>query len=133
ARVMLPMMMVQTLFFLRKKIYDLRHRIFEENFGDFVTPMRSERLQNKFNFIYQFASRCMQEVLIHRQASMGSAIKTAILSKVLKSSADTSHVEEDLNLLMSSCNDVVSAEVPNMLRDIAKAIDDKASFVQLSD
>jgi len=35
--------------------------------------------------------------------------------------------------MVSSCNDVISAEVPNSLRDIAKSIKDKQTFRQLSD
>ncbi len=42
-------------------------------------------------------------------------------------------MESDFNLLISSCNEVVSAEVPNSLREIAKSIADKESFRQLSD
>ena len=42
-------------------------------------------------------------------------------------------MEDDFNLLISSCDEVISAEVPNNLRDIAKAIEDKKQFIQLSD
>ena len=35
--------------------------------------------------------------------------------------------------MLSSCNDVISAEVPNSLRDIAKSIKNKERFRQLSD
>ena len=35
--------------------------------------------------------------------------------------------------MISSCNDVISAEVPNSLREIAKSINDKEHFRQLSD
>ncbi len=34
---------------------------------------------------------------------------------------------------MSSCTDVISAEVPNTLRDIAKSIKNKKHFIQMSD
>ena len=43
------------------------------------------------------------------------------------------YLEEDFNLLISSCDDVISAEVPNSLRDIANSIKDKERFRQLSD
>ena len=43
------------------------------------------------------------------------------------------HFEEDFNLMISSCNDVISAEVPNILREIAVCIKDKDRFRQLSD
>jgi hypothetical protein len=42
-------------------------------------------------------------------------------------------LESDFNLLISSCNEVISAEVPNNLREIAKSIRDKHSFKQMSD
>ena len=42
-------------------------------------------------------------------------------------------MESDFNLLISSCTDVISAEVPNNLREIAKSIKNKESFRQLSD
>ena len=35
--------------------------------------------------------------------------------------------------MISSCSDVISAEVPNSLREIAKSIKDKDRFRQLSD
>ena len=35
--------------------------------------------------------------------------------------------------MVSSCNDVISAEVPNSLMDIAKAINNKQRFRQLTD
>ena len=43
------------------------------------------------------------------------------------------NLEDDFNLLISSCEDIISAEVPNNLRDIAKAIENKKQFTQLSD
>ena len=39
----------------------------------------------------------------------------------------------DLALLLSSCNDVVSAEVPNELRKIAECIKDPQQFLSLND
>lgn len=53
-----------------------------------------------------------------------------IYSKFL---ANNPLLDEDFYLLISSCNDVVSAEVPNMLREIAKSIEDKKNFVDLSE
>lgn len=125
---------ITMLFFLRKKIQALKHKLFEEDFGDLVTPMKAVPLAEKFNYLYQEMNVKMAEIMIHRFASMGSMFKSMFLMKVLKSSASDEHTaEEDLNMLMSTCNDVVSAEVPNMLRDIARAIADKQKFTQLSD
>ena len=42
-------------------------------------------------------------------------------------------MEDDYHLLISSCEDVISAEVPNTLRDIAISIKDKKQLTQLSD
>ena len=42
------------------------------------------------------------------------------------------HLEEDFTLMVSSCDDVISAEVANNLRDIAKSIKDKERFRLLS-
>jgi hypothetical protein len=41
-------------------------------------------------------------------------------------------LESDFNLLVLSCNEVVSAQVPNSLREIAKSIADKEDFRRLS-
>ena len=43
------------------------------------------------------------------------------------------HLDDDFNLMTSSCDEVISAEVPNNLRDIAKAIKERTQFTQLSD
>ena len=42
-------------------------------------------------------------------------------------------MEDDFNLMVSSCDDVISAEVPNNLREIAKSVKDKEGFKRLSD
>lgn len=125
---------VTMLFFLREKIQTLKRKLFEEDFGDLVTPMKAVPLAEKLNCVYQEVNVKMKEIMVHRFASMGSMFKSMFLMKVLKSSAlDERTAEADLNMLMSTCNDVVSAEVPNMLRDIARAIVDKQKFAQLSD
>ena len=46
---------------------------------------------------------------------------------------DNQHLESDFNLMIFSCDEVVSAEVPNILREIAKCIKDKQWFCKLSD
>jgi pyruvate,water dikinase len=56
----------------------------------------------------------------------------AILTKGGKS-AFTSDTYADIATLLSSCNDVISAEVPNLLRDVAIAIQDKEGFRSMSD
>lgn len=125
---------ITMLFFLREKIQTLKRKLFEENFGDLVTPMKSVPLAEKLNCVYQEANVKMKEIMVHRFASMGSMFKTMFLMKVLKSSAlDEKTADDDLNMLMSTCNDVVSAEVPTFLRNIARAILDKPKFAELSD
>ncbi|CAG2113679.1 unnamed protein product, partial [Medioppia subpectinata] len=70
----------------------------------------------------------------HGGVSFGSSIKNAILRSMLESSMkDNPNLDSDFNLLISSCNDVISAEVPKILREIAKSIKDKQWFRQLSD
>src|SRR5699024_5627607 len=66
----------------------------------------------------------------------GSTIKSMLLMKALKSGdrqVDQSVLEHDHNLLLSHCTDVVSAEVPNRLREIAKIIEDGPTFAAMSD
>ncbi|CAG2178191.1 unnamed protein product, partial [Oppiella nova] len=70
----------------------------------------------------------------HGPVSFGSSIKNAILKAILESAeTNNPNIESDFTEMVSSCNDVISAEVPNSLRDIAKSIKDKQTFRQLSD
>ncbi|CAG2119091.1 unnamed protein product, partial [Medioppia subpectinata] len=70
----------------------------------------------------------------HGAVSMGSGIKNAILKAILQSaSTNDSYMESDYNLMISSATNVISAEVPKMLSEIAKSIKDKQWFRQLSD
>ncbi|CAG2170142.1 unnamed protein product [Oppiella nova] len=70
----------------------------------------------------------------HGPVSMGSSMKLMILREFLESClSNNPNLESDYNSLISSCSDVVSAEVPNSLREIAKSIKDKQSFRQLTD
>lgn len=127
----LPFMIIQMLL-VGGKIATLKRKIFEENYGDIATPMKSKAFKDKLNFLFHMASSS-SDISIHSLASFGSTIKSMLLMKLLKSAGDTSNVEHDRNMLMSHCNDVVSAEVPSMLRKIAKAIEDKATFAEMSD
>lgn len=43
------------------------------------------------------------------------------------------NIYSDFAYLMSQCSEVLSAEVPERLREISKAIDDPKKFVQMSD
>ncbi|CAG2112977.1 unnamed protein product, partial [Medioppia subpectinata] len=70
----------------------------------------------------------------HGPVSMSSSIKNMILKFVLEGALPNNpDMDSDYNLMISSCNDVISAEVPNSLREIAKSIKDKQWFRQLSD
>ncbi|CAG2171455.1 unnamed protein product, partial [Oppiella nova] len=50
-----------------------------------------------------------------------------------KRNPNNSWLESDYNLLIASCNDVISADAPNSLREIATTIKDKHTFRQLTD
>ncbi|CAG2105451.1 unnamed protein product, partial [Medioppia subpectinata] len=50
-----------------------------------------------------------------------------------ESNNNNNDVEDDYNLMVSSATDVISAEVPKILAEIAKSIRDKQWFSQLSD
>ncbi|CAG2116789.1 unnamed protein product, partial [Medioppia subpectinata] len=70
----------------------------------------------------------------HGPVSMGSGIKNAILKAILQSaSTNDLDLELDYNLMISSATNVISAEVPKMLTEIAKSIKDKQWFRQLND
>ncbi|CAG2119218.1 unnamed protein product, partial [Medioppia subpectinata] len=70
----------------------------------------------------------------HSWATQGSTIKNGIIRYLLESAQQNNpNLDSDMNLLISSCDEVVSAEVPNRLRDIAVAIEDRQRFVRLSD
>ncbi|CAG2105449.1 unnamed protein product [Medioppia subpectinata] len=107
-----------------KNRYDLvdilKHR---SNSKDIFTTI----LDNQY-FIYDTALKN------HGPVSMGSSMKGAILRAILASgSANSDNIESDYNLMISSATNVISAEVPNTLREIAKSIKDKQWFRQLSD
>ncbi|CAG2173671.1 unnamed protein product, partial [Oppiella nova] len=70
----------------------------------------------------------------HSWASQGSTIKNGILRYILETAQkDNPNLEIDFNSMISSCDEVISAEVPNRLREIAISIRDKEGFRQLSD
>ncbi|XP_054166948.1 prodigiosin synthesizing transferase PigC-like [Oppia nitens] len=70
----------------------------------------------------------------HGPACIGSTVKHLLLRTALEGAQkDNPNIESDFNLLISSCNEVISAEVPNHLREIAKSIKDKEQFKTLSD
>ena len=48
-------------------------------------------------------------------------------------SEENPHLESDYQLMMSSCNEVISAEVPNELREIARSINNPEEFMNLTD
>lgn len=119
--------------FQDRHIPQLKRKLFEEDWAEIVRPMSALPLQDKFAFIYHSVITKYEVFELHVQVSLASFLKSMLLLKVLKRSSDTAHLEEDLNLLMSHCSDVVSAEVPNMLREVARTIKDKSKFAQLSD
>ncbi|CAG2169872.1 unnamed protein product, partial [Oppiella nova] len=84
--------------------------------------------------IANYMVMAMTQFKNHGPASMGSSIKHMFLRKALEGAKENNpELESDFNLLISSCNEVISAEVPNTLREIAKSIKDKQLFRQMSD
>ncbi|CAG2106037.1 unnamed protein product, partial [Medioppia subpectinata] len=75
-----------------------------------------------------------KDTRFHGPVSMSATLKNMVLKSVLESALPNNpDMDSDYNLMVSSCNDVISAEVPNSLREIAKSIRDKQWFRQLSD
>ncbi|CAG2117807.1 unnamed protein product [Medioppia subpectinata] len=75
-----------------------------------------------------------KDTRFHGPVSMSATLKNMVLKFVLESALPNNpDMDSDYNLMVSSCNDVISAEVPNSLREIAKSIKDKQWFRQLSD
>src|SRR5699024_9446511 len=84
-------------------------------------------------FLFIESEKDAKYLQIHSSTSLSSSLKSMILRKLVKPHANESDLEYDLNLLLSHCNDVVSADVPKMLREIARTIPDRDRFKNLSD
>ena len=124
---------IRMLFFSIRKIPNMKRKFLQENYGEFALSMKSISLEDKIDYIYHNVVTRESPFRVHGPASFCSIVYSMLLLKVLKSSTNTRYVESDFNLLMSHCNDVVSCEVPNTLKKIAKFIKNKDSFVQLTD
>src|SRR5699024_5274184 len=117
-----------------KKLPQLKHDVIDRNQGDIVGPLAEVPLEDKFNFtLKHFLTNMGLVGQYHAATFFGSILKSMLLMKALNAANDESTALNDHNLLTSSCNDVVSAEIPSRLRDIAKAIQDKEAFGELSD
>ena len=122
----------EMLFSAQKKIPQLKREIIDQNRGDISGPMEKMPLEKKFDFLINQAVVNFADAQVHNATLGGSTITSMSLGKMLKSDDDQA-TTDDINLLLSHCNDVVSAEIPVMLRNIAKAIENKDAFVNLSD
>ena len=130
----MPFFIGYILFFNHKGVKKLQKKVFEENFGEIVNTIKNVPLEEKQRKTFSAMIKQSAHMSVHGFASMGSTMKSMFLLKVLKSStSDPDQAEQDYNLLMSQCNDVISAEVPNMLREIAKELLDKDKFASMSD
>ncbi|CAG2106035.1 unnamed protein product [Medioppia subpectinata] len=128
--------LIHSLLFGPKNLIKTKEETIEKNRYDLVDILKQKSnskdifntiLDNRF-FIYNTALKN------HGPCSMGSSMKGGILKAVLASGSDNSdNIESDYNLMISSATNVISAEVPNILREIAKSIKDKQWFRQLSD
>lgn len=121
------------LFFAHKKLKGNKKLVFDLKKDYVNSVVNGIPMENRLDTLIIKLFSCTDVMQIHGPVSFASSAKSQILSKLLKNSKDNSHVDSDFNLLMSHCNDVVSAEVPNSLRKIALAIEDKDKFVNFSD
>lgn len=132
-KLIMPFVMIYMLFFGCKAIPKIEKQVFEENATDMTTPLKNVPLKDKLMTFFHVLSKTFHVMQVHGASAFGSSLKSQLMMKILKNTSDSSNVDADVNLLMSHCNDVVSAEVPNMLRDIARAVKDKQSLCDLSD
>ena len=130
----MPLTLLHMLFVVPRKIPHVKKLVFEQNYTDIATPMKQISLKDKLDFLCQSMIDKAIVFDVHGPASFGSMIKAMFLRLTMKGlEANTDDLDNDMNLMMSHCNDVISAEVPNMLREIAKAVQDKESFIKLTD
>lgn len=116
-----------------KQIPALKQAVIEENRGQIAAPMQYVPLSmEKLHFVLKKVFLNFDEGQIHSGTLIGSTVKSMLLMKAL-GGGDRARREADHNLLLSHCNDVVSAELPNFLRRIAAALKDREAFVALSD
>ena len=133
-KLIMPFAMLHMLFVNQWKIPTVKKMIFEENFADITVLMKKYPLKEKLEFICDFVVSKYIVMEVHGPASFASMIKTMILRGVLKKvEKNADDLDSDMNLILSHCNDVVSAEVPNMLRNIAQAVQNKESLAKLTD
>ncbi|KAJ6217397.1 hypothetical protein RDWZM_008554 [Blomia tropicalis] len=117
-----------------RSLRKLKRRVFIEKFGEIVSKLDGVPLKDKQTIIYRTMQDFFPYMRVHGMATLGSSIKSLYLMKLFKSKTSNEQTfEHDHNLLMSHCNDVVSAEVPNLLRIVASQIEDKETFQNLSD
>ena len=117
-----------------QKIPALIQRVVVENGGDILGPIRKlPLLTDKFHFTLKQMAENFNDDFYHSGTLFGSIAKSMLLMKALKSAGDRDRAEADHNLLLSHCNNVISAEVPARLREIALAIEDKEGFARMDE
>lgn len=133
-KLFLPFSMIYMLFINQRKIPYVNRLLFQEHFADVSAKMKRVPLEEKLEFLCNFVVSEYIVMEVHGPASFSSMIKTMILRNVLKKvEKNTDDLDDDINLLISHCNDVVSAEIPNILKKVAQSIQNKESFAKLSD
>ncbi|XP_054166950.1 uncharacterized phosphotransferase YvkC-like [Oppia nitens] len=106
---------------------------------DYVEPLRRCRsggggAKQVFSALMDQFHMLDEQFFNHSWATPGSTIKNGALRYILETAQKNNpNLDSDFNLMIFSCDEVVSAEVPNILRDIAQTINNKQQFVQLSD
>ncbi len=134
-KLLFPFVMLYMVFLGCRKIPVYERQMFVDKEINFQVPASRVPLKEKMRAMFREMGRHFPMMQVHGNSSFGSSIKSLLLMKTLKSagSGDDNEVLSDLNLLMSHCNDVVSAEVPNMLREIAQAVEDREAFAAMTD
>lgn len=131
--ILMPFFMLYMLFFAHRKIPIAKKKLWSKDPLSLTSKLKSAPTEEKLDLLFSEASIFLPYNQIHGPVSFASSLKSMFLRKLIKPHANEADLEYDLNLLLSHCNDVVSAEVPNMLREIAKAIPDRDRFKDLSD
>ncbi|CAG2120106.1 unnamed protein product, partial [Medioppia subpectinata] len=127
---------INSLLFGPKNLIKTKEEIIDKNPYDLVDILKQySNSKDIFNKIldnqYFISDTALKN---HGPISVYTAINDAILKSILESASNNSdNIESDYNLMISSATDVISAEVPKILREIAKSIKDKQWFRQLSD
>ena len=133
-RTIFPIMLFLMPFITPRNVKKLQHRIFVKRSFEIVSRLKDVPLENMQKVVYELFQKSLTNIQVHAIASFSSTIRCLHLMRLLKNSTtNESDILHDYNLILSHCNDVESAEVPNLLREIASKIEDSNTFQELTD